>query len=71
MNMLSDVYICPLRKTSAPILPENGQKNVHTWHYRKFTADAKAIVKVNILMEKVGQGIQEWTKKNTLTQAIL
>ena len=38
MNVLPDVYICPLRKKSAPPLPE-GTVNVHIWQYSKFTED--------------------------------
>ena len=39
MNVLPDVYMCFLRKTSAPLVPEE-TVNVHTWHYDKFTEDA-------------------------------
>ena len=34
-----DVHICTPRKNNVPLLPE-GQQNVHSWHYSKFTEDA-------------------------------
>ena len=63
MSMLPDVYICTLRKTNAPILPEGTAKCTHLAP-QKFTGDAildkkGAIAKVKVLVEKVGQGIQE------------
>ena len=39
MSMLPDVYICTLRKTNAPILPEGTAKCTHLAP-QKFTGDA-------------------------------
>ena len=39
MNVLLNLYICALRKKSAP-LSSDGTVNVHTWLRNKFTKDA-------------------------------
>ena len=39
MNVLLNVFICALRKKSAPLFPE-AKVTIHTWHHRKFTEDA-------------------------------
>ena len=54
MNVLPNVYICLLRKKSAPTLPEGAVKRTHQIH-REDHLKLKdgAVVRVRILVEQV------------------